>query len=57
VCPGNSKNSGIDPELPTRLLLENGYQICRVDRRGGLEPARVSDVSQTALDNWVAIRP
>jgi FkbM family methyltransferase len=57
VCPGNSKNSGIDPELPTRLLLENGYQICRVARRGGLEPARVSDVNQTALDNWVAIRP
>ena len=57
VCPGNSRNSGIDPELPTRILLENGYQIRRVSSEGALEPARVSDVSQTVLDNWVGIRP
>jgi FkbM family methyltransferase len=55
VCPGNSKNSGIDPELPTRILLENGYQIFRIGRHGDFEPAGISDVSRTTLDNWVAV--
>ncbi len=57
VCPRNSKNSGIDPELPTRILLENGYQIFKVGRQGSFEPAGIRDVRQTTLDNWVAVRP
>lgn len=57
VCPGNSRNSGIDAELPTRILQENGYQTYRITSLGELEPVRISDVNQTVLDNWVAVRP
>jgi FkbM family methyltransferase len=57
VCPVNSKNSGIDPELPTRLLIESGYKIRRISPQGRLEPVGLSDVRQTVLDNWVAVRP
>lgn len=57
VCPANSRNSGLDPAMPTRILLENGYLVHRVAAQGLLEPVRLSDVAHTVLDNWVALRP
>lgn len=57
VCPGNSKNSGLDPELPTRILAGYGYRLYRIAERGLLRPVDQSEVNQTTLDNWVAVRP
>jgi FkbM family methyltransferase len=54
VCPNNSKNSGEDPEMPTRILQENGYKIYRIDENAGLVPVDISAVRHTLLDNWVA---
>jgi len=57
VCPGNAKNSSIDPELPTRILEQHGYRINKLDNRGLLQPVDRSEVHHTTLDNWVALRP
>jgi FkbM family methyltransferase len=56
VCPGNAENSGIDPELPTRILTQHGYALHRLIRGGLLEPVDVSQVGRTILENWVAVR-
>jgi FkbM family methyltransferase len=57
VCPGNAKNSGIAPELPTRILQQYGYRTYKIDDSGRLQPVDISEVERTVLDNWVAIRP
>lgn len=56
VCPGNSEKSGLAPELPTQILQRHGYSINRIDERGGLTPVAVSEVRETRLDNWVALK-
>ncbi len=55
VCPGNSKNSGVDPEMPTRILQQYGYKIYKIAEGGSLIPSQVTEVRGTVLDNWVAI--
>lgn len=57
VCPGNAKNSGIEPERPTRILQEHGYRTYKIDELGRLQPVDISEVGRTVLDNWVAVRP
>ena len=57
VCPGNSKNSGAEPELATRILQQHGYALYRIAENGLLESVDVSEVGRTVLDNWVACRP
>lgn len=57
VCPGNSKNSGAEPQLATRILQQCGYALYRIAENGLLESVDESEVGRTVLDNWVACRP
>jgi hypothetical protein len=57
VCPGNAKNSGIEPERATRILLEHGYGTYKIDDIGRLQPVDLSEVERAVLENWVAVRP
>jgi FkbM family methyltransferase len=57
VCPGNSKNSGAEPQLATRILQQHGYALYRISENGLLESVDESEVGRTVLDNWVACRP
>lgn len=57
VCPGNSKNSGAEPQLATRILQQHGYALYRIAENGLLESVDESEVGRTVLDNWVACRP
>ena len=57
VCPGNSQNSGIEPERSTQVLQQHGYRTYKIDDNGCLQPVDITQVERTVLDNWVAVRP
>lgn len=57
VCPRLARKAGFTPELPTQILQQNGYKICKLDEQGSLLPTHNSDINQLVVENWIAIRP
>jgi FkbM family methyltransferase len=57
VCPALTRKAEFAPELPTQLLQQNGYQIYKLDEKGSLMPAHISNISQVVVENWIAVRP
>lgn len=57
VCPDNAKRAGLDPEAPTKILLEHGYQIYRINEENSLTLIDMSKTIQVLVENWIAICP
>jgi len=56
VCPLLTQKAGFEPELPTRMLIKSGYQICKLNDRSCLIPVNLTNINQVNLENWIAIR-
>lgn len=56
VCPLLTQKAGFDPELPTQILINNGYKIYKLDNQGCLIPVNLSSLKQVKLENWMAIQ-
>ena len=57
VCPALSIRAGFTPEAASERLQASGYQLFRLDEHGQLQVARLEQIDETSLSNWVAIRP
>jgi hypothetical protein len=55
VCPILTKKAGFEPELPTQMLMQNGYQISKLNNQGDLVPVNLETIHQVNLENWIAI--
>ena len=55
VCPTLTKKAGFEPELPTQMLMQNGYQISKLNNQGCLVPVNLETIHQINLENWIAI--
>lgn len=57
VCPVLTKRAGFQPKLPTQILVNNGYQIYKLNKQGCLVPVDIELIEQVNLENWIAIKP
>ena len=55
VCPTNCRNMKINSTEATRLLLQHGYSIHRLNGEGELMPASIEQIGAVRLENWIAL--
>ena len=55
ICPILTKKAGFEPELPTQILVQNGYQINKLNEQGSLVPVNIETIHHVNLENWIAI--
>lgn len=57
VCPERTRLARFDPQGPSRLLQEHGYNLHTIGAGQQLLPAKLSGIATVASENWVAVRP
>ena len=57
ICPRLAEAAGYRPSDAAEILARHGYSLHRISKRGCLEPSRVENIGQLALENWVALAP
>lgn len=55
VCPFLTRRAGFDPAAPAQMLLDAGYKLSRLTESGAIKPAKIADIGEIVLENWLAV--
>lgn len=55
VCPPITKRAGFPADEPAKILMDAGYNLCRLCSDGSLTPSSPKEIAGLAYENWVAI--